>query len=173
MRPIVYVATVGLFNRSSTPPRNKCINHCYNKKTINLYKRFDQNQWRIFLGTSLYFTQRLSLVDRRNINAYLQVPSFDQLPINCLEFVSWIQFDYHSNVRGHPFMTSTRRGSGSGGRMWTGGRGSSPMWTSTQKIKISPLTSYCLLLMQTSWRLFYQNFVFGQKKWKFFCDINQ
>jgi len=24
-------------------------------------------------------------------------------------------------TRGHPFMTSTRRGSGSGGRMWTGG----------------------------------------------------
>src|SRR6218665_3197225 len=45
-------------------------------------------------------------------------------------------------IRGHPFMTSTRRGvrprrgSGSGGRMWTEGRGSSPMWTSTQKIEI-------------------------------------
>src|SRR6218665_3828003 len=36
-------------------------------------------------------------------------------------------------IRGHPFMTSTRRGRGSG----SGGRGrSSPMWTSTQKIKI-------------------------------------
>jgi len=38
-------------------------------------------------------------------------------------------------LRSHPFMTSTRRGgggSGSGGR----GRGVSPMWTSTQKIKI-------------------------------------
>ena len=41
-------------------------------------------------------------------------------------------------VRGHPFMTSTRRGEGVRLR-WThvnGGRGSSPMWTSTQKIKI-------------------------------------
>jgi len=39
-------------------------------------------------------------------------------------------------IRGHPFMTSTQRGMGlgSGGRMLTGG--SSPMWTSTQKIKI-------------------------------------
>src|SRR6218665_2672468 len=59
---------------------------------------------------------------------------------------------------------------------WThvgGGGGSSAMWTSTQKIKIlSPLTSYCLLIVQRSWRLFYQNFIFGQKKWKFFCDIN-
>ena len=56
------------------------------------------------------------------------------------------------------------RGSGSGGRMWMG-EWSSPMWTSTQKIKIkSPLTSYCLLLMQRSWRRFYQNFVFGQKQ---------
>src|SRR6218665_3250967 len=42
---------------------------------------------------------------------------------------------------------------------------SSSMWTSTQKIKIkSPLMSYCLLLMQRSWCLFYPNFVFGQKK---------
>src|SRR6218665_695560 len=29
---------------------------------------------------------------------------------------------------------------------------------------VFPLTSYCLLLMQRSWRLFYQNFVFGQKR---------
>src|SRR6218665_821185 len=36
------------------------------------------------------------------------------------------------------------------------GRGSSPMWTSTQKIKIrSPLTSYCRLLMQRTWRIFF------------------
>jgi len=48
-------------------------------------------------------------------------------------------------IRGHPFMTSTRRESDHGGGqaqvgcMWTdvdGGEGSSPMWTSTQKIKI-------------------------------------
>ena len=41
-------------------------------------------------------------------------------------------------VRGHTFMTSTRRGEGVR-LMWThvdGGGGSSPMWTSTQKIKI-------------------------------------
>src|SRR6218665_100836 len=41
-------------------------------------------------------------------------------------------------IRGHPFMTSTRRGTGVMLR-WThvdGGGGSSPMWTSTQKIKI-------------------------------------
>jgi len=67
-------------------------------------------------------------------------------------------------IRGHPFMTSTRRGSGSGGRMWTG-RGSSPMWTSTQKIKIRV---HWLLLKQRSWYIFYQNFSFGRnKKWTF------
>ena|SRR6218665_2438322 len=41
-------------------------------------------------------------------------------------------------VWGHPFMTSTRRGRGVRLR-WThvdGGRGSSPMWTSTHKLKI-------------------------------------
>jgi len=31
-------------------------------------------------------------------------------------------------------------------------------------IRGHPLMSYCLVLMQRSWRLFYQNFVFGQKK---------
>jgi len=43
-----------------------------------------------------------------------------------------------NNLRGHPFMASTRRGEGVRLR-WThvdGWRGSSPMWTSTQKIKI-------------------------------------
>src|SRR6218665_701984 len=29
-------------------------------------------------------------------------------------------------IRGHPFMTSTRRGAGSGGRMWTGMGGQAP-----------------------------------------------
>src|SRR6218665_1579521 len=70
-------------------------------------------------------------------------------------------------LRGHPFMTSARRGRRGQAQVYAcgRGRGSSPMWTSTQKIKIpSPLTSYCLLLMQRNWRLFYQNFVFGQKK---------
>ena len=43
-----------------------------------------------------------------------------------------------SPIRGHPFMTSTRMGEGVRLR-WThvdGGRGSSAMWASTQKIKI-------------------------------------
>jgi len=40
--------------------------------------------------------------------------------------------------RGHPFMTSTRRGygSGSGGRMWTGGGGSSPYGRPHRKLKL-------------------------------------
>src|SRR6218665_2473037 len=43
-----------------------------------------------------------------------------------------------SRLGGHPFMTSTRRGEGVRLR-WThvdGGGGSSPMWTSTQKIRV-------------------------------------
>src|SRR6218665_1211550 len=62
-------------------------------------------------------------------------------------------------LRGHPFMTSTRgRVSGSGGPMWTGG--SSPMWTSTQKIKIRVHSRYpvLIILMQRSWRLFLPEF---------------
>jgi len=39
------------------------------------------------------------------------------------------------SVRGHPFMTSTRRGSGSGGRMWTGG-GKPHVDLQTRKFKL-------------------------------------
>jgi len=39
-------------------------------------------------------------------------------------------------IRGHPFMTSTRRGEGVRFRWTHVDGGSSPMWTSTQKIKI-------------------------------------
>ena len=55
------------------------------------------------------------------------------------------------------------------------GRGSSPMWTSTQKIKIRihwrhPVFFSC---KEFAWRLFNPNFVFGRNnKWKFFGDIN-
>jgi len=49
---------------------------------------------------------------------------------NSVGLIHYISF---TTERGHPFMTSTRRASGSGGRMWTG-RGSSPMWTSTQML---------------------------------------
>ena len=39
-------------------------------------------------------------------------------------------------VRGHPFMTSTRRGSGSGGRMWTGAGGPAPRGRPHRKLKL-------------------------------------
>src|SRR6218665_257664 len=38
-------------------------------------------------------------------------------------------------IRGHPFMTSTRRGSGSGGRIWTG-RGQAPCGRPHRKLKL-------------------------------------
>src|SRR6218665_540638 len=45
--------------------------------------------------------------------------------------------NYYS-VRGHPFMTSTRRGrgSGSGGRMWTEGGGPAPCGRPHRKLKL-------------------------------------
>ena len=51
-------------------------------------------------------------------------------------------------IRGHPFMTSSRRGrgSGSGGCLWTGGWGYRHVDVYTENY--SPLTSSCLLLMQ-------------------------
>src|SRR6218665_2613203 len=79
-------------------------------------------------------------------------------------------------IRGLPFMTSTRRGEGIRLR-WThvdGGRGFSPMWTSTQKIKIRAHRCHTVFFSckEVGVFFFYQNFVFGQKKWTFFCDIN-
>ena len=45
---------------------------------------------------------------------------------------------YWNLLRGHPFMTSTRRGrgSGSGGRMWTGERGPAPCGRPHRKLKL-------------------------------------
>src|SRR6218665_2593560 len=74
-------------------------------------------------------------------------------------------------VRGHPFMTSTRRGEEVRLR-WThvdGGRGSSPMWTSTQKIKIRVHRRHTVFFScKEVGVFFYQNFVFGQKKVEIF-----
>src|SRR6218665_2361401 len=49
---------------------------------------------------------------------------------------------------------------------WTGMGGSSPCGRPHRKLKLESTDDigYCLLLMQRSWRLFYQNFVFGQEK---------
>src|SRR6218665_574805 len=80
-----------------------------------------------------------------------------------------------STVRGHPFMTSTRRGEGVRLR-WThvdGGRGSSPMWTSTQKIKIRVHLRHTVFLSCKEVGVFFNRISsLDRKKWKFFCDIN-
>jgi len=62
---------------------------------------------------------------------------------------------------------------------WThvdGGRGSSPMWTSTQKIKHTYRVHWCHPVFFSCKEVsvfFYQNFVFRRnKKWNIFCDIN-
>src|SRR6218665_1895654 len=70
-------------------------------------------------------------------------------------------FDTSVWIRGHPFMTSTRRRgvTGSGGCMRIG---------PTK----CPLSSTCLPLMQRSYRFLDQNFVFGwNKNWKFCVNI--
>src|SRR6218665_3535115 len=75
-------------------------------------------------------------------------------------------------IRVHPFMTSTRRGSGSGGRMWTG-RGSSPMWTSTQKIKIRVHRRHTVFFSCKEVGVFFTRISsLNRKKWKSLCDIN-
>src|SRR6218665_2031136 len=74
-------------------------------------------------------------------------------------------------IRGHPFMTSTRRGSGSGRRMWTGDGGQIPCGRPHRK-----LTTDVILSSSHAKKLvyfFYQNFFFGRnKKWTFRGDIN-
>ena len=76
--------------------------------------------------------------------------------------------------RGLPFMTSTRRGSGSGGRMWTGEGGPAHVDTGRPHKKLKLESTDVILSSSLAKKLasFYQNFIFGQKKWKFFCDIN-
>ena len=76
-------------------------------------------------------------------------------------------------IRGHPFMTSTWRGSGSGGRMWTGGRGPAPCGRPHRKLKLESTdvilsSSHAKKLMS-----FLSEFhLWTEKKWKFSCDIN-
>src|SRR6218665_3553808 len=72
---------------------------------------------------------------------------------------------------GQPFMTSTLRGRGQAQAVDACGRGGGPAPSGRphRKLKLeSTDVIYCLLLMQRSWRLFYQNFVFGQKKVEIF-----
>src|SRR6218665_3348275 len=57
-------------------------------------------------------------------------------------------------IRGHAFMTSTRRGPGSGGRMWTGEGDQARCGRPHRKLKLESMTSSCFLLMQRSWYIF-------------------
>jgi len=78
----------------------------------------------------------------------------------------------HNLIRGYPFMTYTRRGV----RLrWTHvdeGGGSSPMWTSTQKIKIRVHQRHTVFFSCKEVGIFLPEFrLCTEKKWKFFCDI--
>ena len=65
--------------------------------------------------------------------------------------------------RGHPFMTSTRRGrgSGSGGCMWMG---SAPCGRPHRKLKLESTDVILSSSHAKKLASFYQNFIFGQKK---------
>ena len=64
----------------------------------------------------------------------------------------------------------TEGGSGSGGRMWTGGGGPAPCGRPHRKLKLesTDVIAYCLLLMQRSWRPFLPKFrLWTEKKGNF------
>src|SRR6218665_3201148 len=68
-------------------------------------------------------------------------------------------------IRGHPFMTSTRMGSGSGGRMWTGEGRQALCGRPHRKLKLK--STDVILTCSHAKKLvyfFYQNFVFGRNK---------
>src|SRR6218665_2278260 len=65
-----------------------------------------------------------------------------------------------TQFRGHTFMTSTRKGFGSRGRKGIGGGRSAPCGRPHGKLEPT-ITSSCLRPLHKSWRIFYQNFVFG------------
>ena len=112
------------------------------------------------------------------INQHVHLVALLQL-VNKLVSLTWLlwalrsfqRFTLHY-IRGHPFMTSTRRGV----RLrWThvdGGEGSSPMWTSTQKIKIRVHWCHTVFSCKEVGVFFARISSLDRKKWKFFCDIN-
>src|SRR6218665_1755914 len=74
------------------------------------------------------------------------------------------------SVRDHPFMTSTRRGEGSGsdGRMWTGEGGPAPCGRPHRKLKLESTDVILSSSHAKKLASFHQNFVFGQKKVEIF-----
>src|SRR6218665_780882 len=72
-------------------------------------------------------------------------------------------------VRGHPFMTSTWRGSGSGGRLWTGGPAT--CGRPHRKLKLESTDVILSSSQQRSWRLFKPEFRLWTEK-SGFCNIN-
>ena len=95
----------------------------------------------------------------------------------CLHFCLLLFISVHLRTRGHPFMTSTRRGRGDKLR-WThvdgGGVGSSPMWTSTQKIKIRVHLRHTVFFSCKEVGVFFlpEFRLWTEKKVEIFCDIN-
>src|SRR6218665_2210704 len=77
----------------------------------------------------------------------------------------------HKHLRGHPFMTSTRRG-GEGVRLrWThvdGGGGAAPCGRPHRKLKLESTDVILSSSRAKKLAFFYQNFVFGQKKVEIF-----
>ena len=74
----------------------------------------------------------------------------------------------HLTGWGHPFMMSTRRGKGVRLR-WMGGF--SPMWTSTQKIKIRVHWRHTVFFPCKEVGIFFTRILsLDRKKWTFFCD---
>ena len=76
-------------------------------------------------------------------------------------------------VRGHPFMTSTRRGEGVRLRWTGGGGGSAPCGRPHRNLKLESTD----LILSSSHAKKLASFLpefhlWTEKKWKFFCDIN-
>src|SRR6218665_261674 len=74
--------------------------------------------------------------------------------------------DIRFYIRGHPFMTSKRRGEGVRLR-WThvdGGRGPTPCGRPHKKLKLESTDVILSSSHAKKLRLFFQNFIFGQKK---------
>ena len=82
---------------------------------------------------------------------------------------------FSPSLRGHPFMTSTRRGRGlgSGGRMWTGGGGPAPCCGCPhRKLKWVHWRHTVYFSCKEFGVFFTRISSLDRKKWKFFCDIN-
>src|SRR6218665_2180880 len=97
----------------------------------------------------------------------------------CSSNLNVVKINIHSGnlysahyIRGHPFMTSARRGSDSGGRMWAARGGPAPCGRPHRKLKLESTDVILSSSHANKLSFFTRISSLDRKNWKFVCDIN-